>query len=200
MTHRTKFLALVGACLVVTLAGCTTTDHVYSQGRCLTCINNPITGEPVNYDPDENPVIEEQAVADAHEQARPKVPAGVTGNGRGNFRIESGVDVDTAYARLRSGFSFRAPSDFGTGMSDAFAQRDAAYHHEANPGSFYRLSDYHNQVVNGFESTIVLRAQIERNGSGSRINVEFAPTSGGLTYNADEMQEVLEQRFDAALR
>src|SRR5690554_3151758 len=81
MTHRTKFLALVGACLVVTLAGCTTTDHVYSQGRCLTCINNPITGEPVNYDPDENPVIEEQAVADAHEQARPEVPAGVTGNG-----------------------------------------------------------------------------------------------------------------------
>ncbi|WP_249978007.1 hypothetical protein [Vreelandella olivaria] len=197
MDSRSKLLAVVGTGVVVaTLAGCTTTDHVYSQGRCLTCINNPITGEPVNYNPDEIPIFDEQDITVGEAQ---QVTTSVTGDGRGSFRIASGVDIDTAYARLRSGFRFRAPVDFSDSMSDGFQQRDGAYHHEANPGSFYRLSDYERQVINGVEHSIVLRAQIERDGSGSRINVEFSP-SGTLTYNADEMQDALEQRFDAVLR
>lgn len=196
MTSLSKLLFLIGAGLVVaTLAGCTTTDHVYSQGRCLTCINNPITGEPVNYDPDAIQILEERDMAVGEAQQ----VSSVTSNGRGSFRIESGVDIDTAYARLRSGFRFRAPADFSDSMSDGFQQRDGAYHHEANPGSFYRVSDYERQVINGVEHSIVLRAQIERDGSGSRINVEFSP-SGTLTYNADEMQDALEQRFDAVLQ
>lgn len=193
-----RWTHLVGAGLVVVaISGCATTDHVYSGSHCLTCINNPITGEPINYDPNENPGLEEQAVASG--QPVQKVPEGVTGNGRGSFRIESEVDVDTAYARLRSGFRFRAPSDFLDSLSDRMAQRDVAYHHDANPGSFYRLSDYERQMIDGREHLIILKTQLERSGSGSRINVEFVP-SGALTYNVDEMQVALQQRFDTVLR
>ncbi|MCC5902690.1 MAG: hypothetical protein JJT87_12300 [Halomonas sp.] len=197
-TNMQRWSRLIGAGLVaVAVSGCATTDHVYSGGRCLTCVNNPITGEPINYDPNENTGIEEQAVASG--QQVQNAPEGVTGNGRGSFRIESGVDVDTAYARLRSGFRFRAPSDFLDSLSDRMAQRDVAYHHDANPGSFYRLSDYERQMIDGREHMIILKAQLERSGSGSRINVEFMP-SGTLTYNVDEMQDALQQRFDTVLR
>ncbi len=48
---------------VTLAAGCATQDHLYSQGRCLTCINNPVTGEPVNYDPGQQPAIEKDAEA-----------------------------------------------------------------------------------------------------------------------------------------
>ena len=194
---QTKLLTLVGAGVITALlAGCTTTDHMYSNGQCLTCINNPLTGEPVNYDPDENPVFEQQAATGADAQQPTSV---ASGDGRGSFLIESTVGVDTAYARLRSGFAFRSPSDFGTGMSDSFQMQDVAWHHETNPGSFYRISDYERQTINGTEHRIVLKAQIERNGSGSRIKVNFGP-SGRHSYNSEDMQAALEQRFEAVLR
>lgn len=196
-THMQRWSRLIGAGLLAfAVSGCVTTDHVYSSGRCLTCVNNPITGEPVNYDPIENPHFEDQAVAGGQAQ---KVPEGISGNGHGRFRIESEVDIDTAYARLRSGFRFRAPSDFQDSLSGRMAQRDVAYHHEANPGAFYRLSDYERQVVGGHEHQIILKAQLERSGSGSRINVEFEP-SGTLTFDAGEMQDALEQRFNMVLK
>lgn len=41
---------------IAALAGCASGQHVTSTtGKCLTCVNNPITGKPLNYDPTEHP-------------------------------------------------------------------------------------------------------------------------------------------------
>lgn len=119
-------LAIVVAALAI--AGCTMHDHVYTQGRCLTCINNPVTGEPVNYDPeDEQPMPSEHASKAA---SAPVVPT--------TFVLNVPIDVDTAYAGLRSAFGFRSDADFNNDLrSDRLMQMDEAYHYEATPGAFY---------------------------------------------------------------
>lgn len=47
-----KLSALFGSlALVLIVSGCASNQHVYSSdGKCLTCWNNPITGKPINHD------------------------------------------------------------------------------------------------------------------------------------------------------
>jgi len=46
-----KMTVLVLAGLIFGLTGCTTTNHIYdSKGQCLSCWNNPFSGEPINHD------------------------------------------------------------------------------------------------------------------------------------------------------
>ena len=162
---------------VTLAAGCATQDHLYSQGRCLTCINNPVTGEPVNYDPGQQPAIEKDAEAASSGQE-------VSASSRhGRFSMASPLDVD-----------FNPNSN-----SDQWAMMDNAWHFDATPGAFYQMSDYARQAVNGAEHSLVLKTQIQRDGSGSRINVEYLPTTSA-GYDGDAMGEALEERFRMALR
>lgn len=49
-----KKLFLTGAVLAAaSLSGCVTMqgEHAVVNGKCITCINNPMTGEPINYEP-----------------------------------------------------------------------------------------------------------------------------------------------------
>lgn len=180
---------------VIVLSGCAAQDHIYSHGRCITCINNPITGQPVNYDPDETPVFEEGVGPESAEAQRVAiVPV------RGQFGLEAPVDVDTAFARLRSEFRFRSPADFNQSIaSDRWAMQDTAWHYDATPGALYQLSDYNRQVIDGVEHYIVLKAQIQRDGAGSRVNIQFS-NSGHATFSEEEMAAALRQRVEAALR
>ena len=191
-----KLWALMGAGVVaVTITGCTTTDHLYSQGRCLTCINNPITGQPINYEPQQDSSAQEAVAA---EQGEPRVAAGVSSRGR--FGIETGLDVDLAYARLRQEFGFRSRDDFNPGYRQhRLAMMDSAWHFNATPGTYYELSDYADQTLGGVQHSIVLKAQIQRSGSGSHVNFEFAP-AGNDHFSGEGMGAALRQRAEAALR
>ncbi|WP_416139100.1 hypothetical protein ACM26W_01420 [Halomonas sp. HK25] len=195
MKGAKRVLIWIGLGAVATVAaGCTTQDHLYSQGHCLTCINNPVTGQPVNYDPEQQPAIEEEAVQASRDQG----PA--AGNRQGRFGMASPLDVDTAYARVRAEFGFRSEAGFNPNSnSDQWAMMDNAWHFDATPGAFYQMSDYARQTINGAEHSLVLKAQIQRNGSGSRINVEYLPATNAR-YDGDAMGEALEQRFRTALR
>lgn len=183
----------VGAGLItLAIAGCSTSEHIYVEGRCITCVNNPFTGEPINHDPAEQEIRQVVGQDGSTETV-------AVSDGKGEFLIESPVDVDTAYARIRSAFTFRSPADFTDGTTDQMQKLNVAYHHEANPGSFYRLSDYEGAVIEGREHRVVLKAQIERNREGSRVRVSFSSV-GPVGYESDAMQQALKQRFETALQ
>lgn len=195
MKDPRRVLCWLGLGTAITVAaGCTTQNHLYSQGRCLTCINNPVTGEPINYNPEQQPAIEDEAVAAERDQ---RAEAGTR---KGRFSMTSQLDVDTAYARVRSEFGFRSDADFNPNSnSDQWAMMDNAWHFDATPGALYQMSDYARQAVNGTEHSLVLKAKIQRDGSGSRISVEYLPTTNAR-YDGETMGEALEQRFRTALR
>lgn len=184
---------VVGAgIMTLAMAGCSTSEHIYVEGRCITCVNNPVTGEPINHDPAEQEIRQGVSQGGSTETV-------AVNDGAGDFIIESKVDVDTAYARIRSAFSFRSSADFSDGSTDQMQKLDVAYHHEANPGAFYRLSDYEGAVIDGREHRVVLKAQIERNREGSRVRVSFSSV-GPAGYESGAMQQALKQRFETALQ
>lgn len=193
MSNIGKWNWLGASVVALALAGCSTSEHLYVDGRCITCINNPLTGEAINHDP-------EVTGAGAGDVTDTGPQHTAVNNGVGEFQIESRVDVDTAYARIRSNFSFRSPDDFNDNYrSDKLAQMDAAWHHETTPGAFYKMSDYEDVVVGGSEHDIILKTRIERNGDGSRLAVKFFPL-GPAHYDTDAVQAALQQRFETALR
>lgn len=190
-------LLRVGVGIVMTTAiGCTSQEHLYSQGRCLTCINNPITGQPVNYEPEQQPTMERDHAASANQVQE----AAATGAMRGRFELQSPHDVDTTYARLRGEFDFRSPSDFNSNRaSDQWAMMDEAWHFEAIPGAFYELSDYTRQTLHGTAHRLVVKAQVKREGDGSWIIIEYGPVASSH-YEAEAMGAALQSRVESALR
>ena len=189
-----KWKVGVGVAVLVSLGGCSGQDHYYSSGVCVTCFNNPITGEPGNYDPNETP---QKVAANAQGEV---VDASSLGSQSGSIDIETPVDVDTAYARIKPAMGFRSTDDFekGNTMSD-WRMGDAAWKHQTTPGVFYDLGDYGRATVGGVQYSIVQRVQIQKSGAGSRIHYSWAPANPRTVYDGDAMESALMQRLRAAL-
>ncbi|MAM55836.1 MAG: hypothetical protein CMN25_00670 [Salinicola sp.] len=189
-------IKIAGMAVVIGLAlsGCAAKDHYYSNGVCVTCINNPITGEPLNYDPNETP---QQVATNAQGES---VDVNALGPQRGSVDVESSLDVDTAYARIKPAFGFRAEGDFEQGNTmSKWQMGDAAWRHTVTPGSFYDLGDYGTQTLGGTQYSILQRVQIQKNGSGSRIHYSWAPADDRLPYDGNAMESALTQRLNATL-
>ncbi|CBV43923.1 hypothetical protein [Halomonas elongata] len=183
-----------GLVAMALLAGCAGQGHQYAQGVCITCVNPPLTGEPLNYDPDETPM---QVAQNAEGET---VGVQELGPQSGKVQIESPVDVDTAYARIKPAFGFRSPADFNHNDSNAdWAMGDEAWQHQATPGAFYNLSDYGDQIVGGVEYGIVQKVQIQKSGAGSRIIYRWFP-SGDNVYDGEAMKTAIRERLNAALQ
>ncbi|SEN50690.1 hypothetical protein [Halomonas caseinilytica] len=194
MQRTTPFKLGFGLVAMALMAGCAGQGHQYAQGVCITCVNNPLTGEPLNYDPDETPM---QVAQNAEGET---VGVQELGPQTGSIQIESQVDVDTAYARIKPAFDFKSPADFNQGYkSDQSYMMDDAWQHDATPGAYYNLSDYGEQVVGGVEYDIVQKVQIQKNGSGSRIKYTWFP-SDKRPYDGNAMKAAIKQRLNDALQ
>ena len=192
---------MVTAAFGVFLSGCAATDHMYVDGVCVTCLNNPLTGEPINYDPSENPQMTDEA-RDRIERRQGVVSAergALLESQSGTFEMNSPLDVDLVYARMRSEFRMRSPASFDGGFNDSLAQRDGAYHYETTPGTFYNISDYSRHIMNGQEYRIVIRAILMRTSSGTSVKISYYPV-GYNDYNGEEFAQSLRSRVDRILR
>ncbi|EPC00569.1 hypothetical protein L861_06425 [Litchfieldella anticariensis FP35 = DSM 16096] len=106
--------------------------------------------------------------------------------------------MDTVYARLKSEFGFRSRADFSPNdTADKLAMMDAAWHHEATPGAYYRLSDYVTQMMAGRAVRIVLRAEIRKEGQGTGITLAYAPADS--LYDGEAMGAALKARAEHQL-
>ena len=102
------------------LVGCANDQHVFYQGKCLSCMNNPMTGEPVNYDPEtlpagamdsSRPVASSTSGADAGMSTLPGVSE------RDELRMSYSGDVDTAAALLKNAFGYLTPQEAEIGRA-----------------------------------------------------------------------------------
>ncbi|QEA38622.1 hypothetical protein FGL86_05700 [Pistricoccus aurantiacus] len=194
MQRTTPIILGIGLLTMALLAGCAAQDHYYTDGVCVTCINNPITGEPLNYDPDETP---QQVATNAQGET---VDTKSLGSQSGSIDIDSPVDVDTAYARIKPAMGFRSPDDFEKGNTmSKWKMGDSAWKHQVTPGAYYNLGDYGSQVVGGTRHSILQRVQIQKDGAGSRIHYSWAP-AGPVVYDGGAMEAAIKQRLEAALR
>lgn len=178
----TAFLALA-----VSTAGCTG-NHVTYGKECMTCINNPITGEPVNYDPTEYST----AISSTQDPASGtrSVPHTLA---REQVEISFAANVDTTGMRLKEAFGYLTQDEAVAQMGNAGKMMFAGpgYAYQATPGAFYFMK---TQAYSGDLSTRVTRA-----GNGAKAVITYEQKRSGGKDIHSVMREVKE-RAEKALQ
>lgn len=180
------------------LSGCANDQHVYYQDKCITCMNNPLTGKPVNYDPDglsEGALVSREPQADQRTaDGYPPVlslPGMVT---REQLRMTYSGDVDTAAARLKNAFGYmtkeEAVAESGMGGKMMFAAGDYAF--SAVPGSHY--------VMVRLYSGGKLTTRVSKSPSGADVEFAFGDRGKREGPPADVVMEKVKTVAEAALQ
>jgi hypothetical protein len=158
---------------LVSLAGC---GHVEVGGECVTCINNPVTGEALNYDPAKYGKNKNTNQVAGSNDVTKTVKAD-TKMETGTIVLSSPVDVDTAFAAIKPEFGFQSPNELKNQYGDKSAewlQMDAAYGYDVNPGAFYRMRRSVSHTSNGALYTdVVIECYIQKEGRGAKITMTW---------------------------
>jgi hypothetical protein len=179
-----KFLSFAILGSSVFLTACVPGNHVYSPaGACVTCMNNPTTGEPLNYDPKVTPMFKSGSASENR-----KSEAGAGKFFSGQFTMNSNRDVDSVYGKMRSSFGFRTEQQMSRTTSGKFGMKSDAWRHEVVPGAFYNLSDYARVSVDGVSTSFVMSVKIVKNRSGSIVTVGYQSKSGSKSKLESSLQ------------
>jgi hypothetical protein len=149
---------------VVLMAGCA--HHLEYGGKCLTCVNDPITGKPVNYEP--KPEISNDVSKTVKN----------TGNKleTGTVVFSSGIDVDSAFAAIKPEFGFQSPDEIRRqyGTTSEWIFLSAEYGYDANPGAYYKMRRTVSHISDGVTyRDVVLECHIQKEGTGSKVTMTW---------------------------
>ncbi len=144
--------------------------HLVYDGKCLTCLNDPVTGKPVNYEQEKPYVVE------VEEESKSNLDTIV---------LSTKIDVDSAFAAIKPEFGYLSPQElerkFGT--TAEWMKMDKAYQYDANPGAYYHMR---SEVSHVFQSRrysgVVLDCRIVKEGTGSKITLH--QLDGGVNNQA----------------
>jgi len=182
-------------------AGCTTNKHFYTaDGQCITCWNNPLTGEPLNHSgtaEKKKTVSQTKGVTDQtkessqHSRRTPKE----------GYQVEFSVpvNVNLAFVRLKKEFNYYTEqeirSEYGSqSMANAKIQT-FSYAYDAVPSTYYHMRSYrkHDGYLMTIDSMITLQ-----NSQESLITVTYWPRDFSL--DPVEVGKSLKQRIHKALK
>lgn len=205
MTTIPRNLAAIALASVLT--GCVTTEGKFSHirtddGKCLTCINNPISGKPLNHG---GPGVE-PFFSDEHnkkitaEQERVKA---IAAQQRPQYDIHKRVfmvpaNVDMAYIRVKQEFNYYDLEMVKAehGRSAYQVMKDPRFKYEALPGTFYKMRDYRQHNGTG----LTIDTEILKNNDGSsKVTLRYWLPEGTSDYNKKRYGKGLEKRILQAI-
>lgn len=130
--------------LIGVLAGCAGGEHIYTNdGRCLTCINNPLTGKPINHDGSApGSTIESRNSASIAETAQADEPAKKSSSYiEQTTTFSAPIDVDVAFVKVKKEYRYYTEQEirqeWGIVADDKLNQFDTAY--SASPSAYYHM-------------------------------------------------------------
>lgn len=194
---------LVSLTSIIAVTGCASNKHVYSSdGKCLTCWNNPITGKPINHDGGAN-----QAYATQHSQATTATTAATAQTDVASkntskptqhkvaFTIP--VNVDIAFLKIKKEFKYfteqEIRQEWGS-MAEAKMQT-FEYAYDATPSVYYHMRADRNH--NGVQA--IIDSQIEKQSDKeSKITITFWLRDKSV--NASKFGDSLKSRTIEALQ
>ena len=140
-----KFINTASLTLVLVLSGCATTDHMYNaDGQCMTCFNNPFTGEALNHDGNNNKHME-VAKQPLPKNTQPEIKEPTSTSLSYDMKqvtFNSGVNVDVAFIALKEEFQFRSAEEVKKEMG-SFAEyklRSSDYEWKVMPSVSYTMA------------------------------------------------------------
>jgi hypothetical protein len=151
------------------MAGCA--HHLEYGGKCLTCVNDPITGKPINYEPKDT----DRKIEVSNDTSKTIKNSG-NKHETGTAVLSTQVDVDSAFAAIKPEFGFQSPSEIERqyGTTSEWILRSAEYGYDANPGAYYKMRRTVSHVSDGVTYTnVIFECHIQKEGSGSRITMTW---------------------------
>jgi len=172
-----KLLMVTAVSLISTACGVTTKGgHTYIDGHCVTCLNNPITGEAYNYNKAEHP----------RNLAYRNQSSGNGGGGmwqdttqylEGKIRFTVRRPVDTTYIRIKREFGFLTRDEKLSRMyipnASEWLKHEGSFRYEALPGVSYHMRHYVTHRYKGVNREHTIDAVIEKNGSASDVTLTY---------------------------
>jgi hypothetical protein len=153
----------------VGITSCITTQgkHTFINGRCVTCLNNPVTGEPWNYEKPTNAVLAANTDSPAANAAGQSVDNGVSLEGNGFFTVKH--DVDTVYSRIKREFGFLTRKEWGR----THLYWDEGFLWEALPGVSYVIRYQVPHTYLGIKRKHYIEFEMHKNGSMTDVTFKF---------------------------
>lgn len=175
MNERNKGLLVAGGIMLVSvvgLTGCMTGKggHTYVDGHCITCLNNPITGEALNYDRS-NPDYERAQGLKPYENSSARKPE----YSESNISFSVTKPVDIVFLRLKKEFGFYTLDErarhFGGPKTDAkkWLAVTNEFRYEALPGVSYHMREYTGHTYRGVNQRQTIDVQLATNGPGTDV-------------------------------
>lgn len=163
--------------VTVLMAGCAVTTgkdgHTYVDGNCITCINNPLTGDAVNYKKtsEDYAKAEKFKVATGQSSGANDIPYE---EGRIKFSVRT--NIDKAYLKIKREFGYKTKAERARGMGpqgERWLDLVDSYRYEALPGVSYRMREHTTHNYKGRNDSQTIDAQLETNGAGTDIIITF---------------------------
>jgi hypothetical protein len=173
ISPQQKFPRLIATLLTcVGITGCITTQgkHTFIDGRCVTCLNNPITGEPWNYEKPESSALAAQTggqatTSTANASGKPDDAVYLEGNGF--FTVKR--DVDTVYTRIKREFGFLTRKEWGR----THLYWDEGFLWEALPGVSYVIRYQVPHTYLGIKRKHYIEFEMHKNGYMTDVTFKF---------------------------
>lgn len=199
--------SLAAIMLTSVLTGCVTTEGKFSHirtddGKCLTCINNPITGEPLNHDGSgvaplgtmeakEEMDAESNRVKTLATEQPPKYDIS-----KRVFFVPANVDI--AYIRVKGEFNYYDLDMVKAEHGESAWQiiQSPRFKYEAIPGTFYKMRTVRKH--NGTWLTIDTEI-LKKTDATSEITLRYWLPEETSDYNKKRYGEGLEKRIVQAI-
>jgi hypothetical protein len=214
---KLRFL-LVPLAAATVLSGCVTTQgaHTYVDGRCITCINNPMTGEAVNYDPQaQQPITANSQTSDRnaggedgcreprnkYDQTRHfrddrwcddiTLPGGGILSNQTSFDVTLDVDVDMAYIRAKRLLKFTDPDD--RAASDGYLNDNTRW--DGIEGKYYAVYGFYGGPTQYMLWYAKYNLEVEKvSATQSRVRVSY------VTYGKDNKAAEFKSSLISAMK
>lgn len=184
---------IFSALLSFFLMGCFSNPHVYTdKGGCLTCWNNPITGEPLNHDGKANKTTAQQTSGGTQYSRNNVAPQ------KHQIEFKVPVNVDLAFIKIKREFKYQTEQEihqeWGKKLSRAKMQT-FSWAYDATPSVYYhmRAPRDHNGVY------VIIDSQIEkRTDKESQIIMTYWLKDRSI--NANQFGKTLKNRVMQAIK
>ena len=195
-----KLSALFGSlALVLIVSGCASNQHVYSSdGKCLTCWNNPITGKPINHDGEANQeqTAQQSQVTQTTTTETTVVNTTTAKPTEHKIAFTVPVNVDVAFLKIKKEFNYYTEQEIRQewgSMAEAKMQT-FAYAYDATPSVYYHMRADRNH--DGIQA--IIDSQIEKQ-SDKESKITITYWLRDKSVNASQFGESLKLRTRKAL-
>ncbi len=161
-----------GVLSILLLTGCVTgkDGHGYIDGHCVTCINNPITGEAYNYSKSSKDYQQSEQYKSDRRVVAQNIPYE---EGRVRFSVRS--NIDRAYLKVKREFGFKTRTEM-LGYESYKKENldyDEGFRYEAMPGLSYHMRTHTSHRYKGASLMHTIDIVLENNGSGTDVEITY---------------------------